>query len=495
MDEQKNQQNQTPVVPDYTSEINAMYDAQRQQQLQSLESAYNQNTQTLKNSLANNAKLYNERANDLSAQYERTRMNNNMRAASNGISTGAASQMDLAQQANYLNAFGGIRSAQADSEAAINQQIANLELTYKNAVSDAIANNDHERAAALLAEYKRRDEAAKEEQRYQEQMRRQAEQDALAREQYNAQVSRQAEQDAFAREQYNAQISRQAEQDAFTRQQYANSQALNKAQLLAQYGNFSGYAELYGQDVANAMQQYYDMMAGGSGSSSSRSSGSGYRGSGSTGSTGSTNGPGQFNNDIASQLKKVGDTATDANGNVYKVAGTRKDGSLIIVNQGNGQETALDILARRSQYANDEQFALGEMSRIRDQAAADASRYAQSQGMRMGSDEYNRFVQLYTQHALANNPDYADYQDMYQNESQLRVANKKAEQEKAKSEYLQKNATNNLSDASSYVNFVPEGGLNNSTTASQWANGVWDELVHRLTSPRNGKGQIISKKK
>lgn len=248
MDEQKNQQTANVSVPDYTNEINAMYDAQRQQQLQSLENAYNQNTQTLQSARANIAPTYNKQANDLNAQYERSRMNNNMQAAANGINTGVGSQMALAQQSNYLDAFGNIRSQQARAEQDLDQQLANLEINYKNSVSQALANNDHERAAALMAEYKRRDEAAKEQQRYND------------------------------------------------------NWALNKAQTLAQYGNFSGYAELYGQDVADAMQQYFNMMNGGG--SSGRGGGGSYSSSG--GDNG--NGPGTYGNDNGNVETEFDDT-------------------------------------------------------------------------------------------------------------------------------------------------------------------------------------------
>lgn len=314
MDEQKTAiQKPDAAVADYSNEINAMYDAQRQQQTQNLENAYNQNLSTLQQSKEQIAPTYFNQGNDLATQYERTRRNNNMRADMNGLNTGTASQMDLAQQSNYLSSYGQIRAAQANAERQADRQIADLEMNYKNSVAQALADNDYQRAAAMLSEYKRRDEAAKEEQRYQyqiqtaeqkyqDQLARQQEQDAFAREQYNNSLARQQEQDAFAREQYNNSLTRQQEQDAFARQQYNNSltrqqaqdefarqqyadqlarqqqqdafsreqynyqveqarnqQALNEAKQRAAYGDFSGYAGLYGQDVANSMQQFWAM--------------------------------------------------------------------------------------------------------------------------------------------------------------------------------------------------------------------------------------------
>lgn len=356
MDEQKNQQNQNPTVPDYTAEINAMYDAQRQQQLQSLESAYNQNTQTLQSSLKDVSRNYGAKANDLNAQYERSRMAMNEQMAANGLNVGAGSQAGLAQQSNYLNAFGKIGAEQANAEQNINQQIANLEMTYKNAVSDAIAKNDHERAAALLAEYKRRDEAAKEQQRYND------------------------------------------------------NWALNKAQTLAQYGNFSGYAELYGQDVANAMQQYYDMMNGGG--SSSRSGG--YGGSGGSGGGGGgdngTGGPGKFG----------GGGDTGRNNNVY-------DGP---VDAGTAA-----YLAGISKYGSDEAYYEAQLRSINQQSQSAALDAAYALGLPEGSNEFLRFINDYTAAANAQNDQYFYYKDELNKAQQRRkeeneATKKVAEQQK-----------------------------------------------------------------
>lgn len=370
MDEQKNQQNQQTAnvnVPDYTSEINAMYDAQRQQQLKSLEDAYNQNTQTLQSARADIAPTYNRQANDLNAQYERSRMNNNMQAAANGINTGVGSQMALAQQSNYLDAFGNIRAQQARAEQDLDQQLANLEINYKNSVSQAIANNDHERAAALMAEYKRRDEAAKEQQRY--------------------------------NDNWN----------------------LNKAQTLAQYGNFSGYAELYGQDVANAMQQYYDMMTGGSVGSSGRSSGSSYRGSGSSGNGGSGNGsegPGKFPN-AANQ--NSGMTTYEAPSGSENGAVNAWDNTLLLAMQANGgsEERALQSILQKNAQ----------------QAQHSAMQEAIRQGYIPGTSQFNSFVDRVASADLRSNIDYLTAQSALNElnaDKEGRKQKKASEAEKAK---------------------------------------------------------------
>lgn len=192
-------------VSDYSAEIAQLYDAQMAAQAQALETAYNQNLEAANYAKSQIDPAFNKQGNDLATQYERTRRNNNLRADMNGLNTGAASQMDLAQQSNFLDAFGKVRAAQAQATTEADRQIANLEIAYKSQVAQALAQNDYQKAAALMQEYQRRDNAAEEMRRYNQ---------------------------------------AQAEQDA---------------KIKAAYGDFSGYASLYGQDTANAMKQFWAM--------------------------------------------------------------------------------------------------------------------------------------------------------------------------------------------------------------------------------------------
>ena len=190
-------------VSDYSAEIAQLYDAQMAAQAQALETAYNQNLEAANYAKSQIAPQFTAQGNDLATQYERTRRNNNMQADMNGLNTGTGSQMALAQQSNYLDAFGKVRAAQAQATTEADRQIANLEIAYKSQVAQALANNDYQKAAALMQEYQRRDNAAEEMRRYNQ---------------------------------------AQAEQDAKVR---------------AAYGDFGGYAELYGQETANAMREFF----------------------------------------------------------------------------------------------------------------------------------------------------------------------------------------------------------------------------------------------
>lgn len=137
-----------------TDQINSMYDAQKQSQLAGLESAYNQsmsNAQAARDAIP---QQYQARANDLATQYERQRRNLNQQAAANGLNTGAGSQMQLALGSNFQRDYGGIRTAQQQALDTADRGIRDLQSAYQSQVQQAVANNDYERAQALLAEYK-----------------------------------------------------------------------------------------------------------------------------------------------------------------------------------------------------------------------------------------------------------------------------------------------------------------------------------------------------
>ena len=183
-------------VNDYTPAIQGLYGALLEAQLQQFQNAYDQNVATLQQNQQGINQAYVDQSNNLASQFEQTRRANNMKADLNGLNTGASSQMDLAQQSNYMSGQGQIAQSQANANAAAQNALANLETQYKNDISSAISSNNYQLAVALLNEWKDRDNAA-------------------------------------------------------------NSAQATQAATLAAYGDFSGYASLYGQDVADAMHQYW----------------------------------------------------------------------------------------------------------------------------------------------------------------------------------------------------------------------------------------------
>lgn len=168
--------------------VNDLYDAKQQSQLTQLESAYQASRAEAEAARDKLPGQYQQQANDLAAQYERNRRNFNMQAENSGLNTGTASQAALAQNSAYQRDMGALRTAQADAMTEADRGIAELERQYQANVSSAIADNDYQRAQALLNEYN----------------------------------------------------------NGYTRD-------LNTAKTLAAYGDFSGYAGLYGQETADSM--------------------------------------------------------------------------------------------------------------------------------------------------------------------------------------------------------------------------------------------------
>lgn len=147
---------QNPVTSQNSAQAQAieqMYAAQREAQLRQLEASYNQSLSDAQAAQAKIDPLYQGKANDLAVQYERNRRNYNQQAVGNGINTGTASQAALAMNSNYQRDYGALRTAQANAQAEADRGMANLQAQYQNAVSNAIAQNDYQKASALYQEY------------------------------------------------------------------------------------------------------------------------------------------------------------------------------------------------------------------------------------------------------------------------------------------------------------------------------------------------------
>ena len=173
---------------DRVNAINTMYDAQQQARLNELQNAYDLSRSDMQAAADQINPNFQRQANDLAVQYERNRRNFNEGAALNGINTGAGAQADLARASEYQRDFGNLRTAQANQMAEAERQMANLTASYQTNIQTALANNDYQRAAALLDEYN----------------------------------------NGYERD-------------------------LKNAQILAEFGDFTGYAGLYGQEQADNM--------------------------------------------------------------------------------------------------------------------------------------------------------------------------------------------------------------------------------------------------
>lgn len=209
------------------AQIRQLYADAQQSALAGLKTAYDQNLSDATAYRDQISPQYQQSMNALSAEYERQRRNNNMQAAANGLNTGAGSQMALAQSANYQANQAGLAAKENQALDEANRRLADLKQNYQNAIAEATANNNYKLAASLMEEYQNA---------------------------YNRQLNI---------ENTNYQRQQAVESQNYTRQwnedERAYSRGTEEAARKAQYGDFSGYADLYGEDIARNMELTWAM--------------------------------------------------------------------------------------------------------------------------------------------------------------------------------------------------------------------------------------------
>lgn len=218
---------------DYSQQIQDLYDKQKEAQLAQIQASYDQTKRQLAEAGEKIPAAYQQQQNALAGDYERNRANMNERMALNGINTGAGSQAALAQNAVYQSNSANLRQAQADAQAALERELANQEAQYQASIRQALADNDYQRAVALMKEMQDSESRAREQQSW-----------ALEQAKILA---------AYGDYSGFAQLYGQSAADSM-RAKEQQSDLMEKAKLLAGYGDFSGYAQLYGQDTADNMR-------------------------------------------------------------------------------------------------------------------------------------------------------------------------------------------------------------------------------------------------
>lgn len=236
-----------PENRDYSQQINDVYDRSRDAQLLALANGYDAVVRALDAAGEKIPAAYQAQGNALAGEYERQRQAMNERLAASGINSGTGSQAALAQNAGYLNGAAQIKQAQADAQAELERERVNREAEYRAAISEALANNDYQRAVALTQEMKDFQSRAT-----------QIAQMAMSIDQSlaGAQTSEWNRQDALRMQLAQMGIDldtlrANAGASALSRDQEA---ALEQAKLLAGYGDFSGFRQLYGQEAADNMR-------------------------------------------------------------------------------------------------------------------------------------------------------------------------------------------------------------------------------------------------
>ena len=221
--------------------INTLQDAAREKSLAALKTAYDTNAATIDEQAAKIPSLYHDAENQVAADNAQQTQKMNEYFAANGLNTGASGQAQLAQNTTAQDNIGSLEKAKADALNGVETKRTTLSAQYQNAIAEAIASNNYERAKSLYDEAVRVDESI---------------------------VSTALNQ---------AQLNYQAANDTYNR-------TAAQADTLAQYGNFSGYSNLgYTPAQTNSMSAAYQAALAAKAAKSSGSRGGSGGGSGSSG--------------------------------------------------------------------------------------------------------------------------------------------------------------------------------------------------------------------
>lgn len=146
-----------PTLPTYTPQIdatNTLYDSALAKSKAALEAAYNSSKLALEQAKAKIPATYQAQANTTAANAEKEKQAFNEQAAYSGLNTGTGSQVQLAMANQAMADQASIRAAEANALQDAENQLSALYVEYQGNIAQAIANNEYDRAAALLAEYK-----------------------------------------------------------------------------------------------------------------------------------------------------------------------------------------------------------------------------------------------------------------------------------------------------------------------------------------------------
>lgn len=195
-----------------------MIAAQKRAAIAQINNAYQQNVNAINRAGEGVDTRYQNARNQAAGASELAARNFNEYAAAAGLNSGAGGQAELARNVALQNNLNELSTAEAQTYADLEQQMANAEVEYNNAIAEAEANGDAALAAAL----------------YQEKVRvQQANMEALM-------------------QQY--QMDLQNQQLQYQQQQDAASSALAERQQMAQYGNaFLEMGLMPSQEMLDAM--------------------------------------------------------------------------------------------------------------------------------------------------------------------------------------------------------------------------------------------------
>lgn len=147
------------VYQPQTQAVNQVYDALNDSTMAQLLAAYNNSKAELEYAMGKLPGLYQEQRNATAANSEREKQAFREQAAASGLNYGNRSQAALAFSNNLQNSLGQLNTAEANALADAQQQLTQLYNNYQQQIAQAVAENNYQRAAALLQEYRAQQES------------------------------------------------------------------------------------------------------------------------------------------------------------------------------------------------------------------------------------------------------------------------------------------------------------------------------------------------
>lgn len=148
----------TMALPSYQAQddyVTSLYDSALTNSMQSLMSAYENSRANLSHTLEQIPETYQTQRNAVAADSERQKAAFNERAASVGMNAGNGTQAALAFSNTLQNNLGALDKAQANAINEGNFQLDQLYREYQQQVAQAVAQNDYQKATALLEEHQK----------------------------------------------------------------------------------------------------------------------------------------------------------------------------------------------------------------------------------------------------------------------------------------------------------------------------------------------------
>ena len=139
--------------------VNRLYEARQRAQIQALRDAYDQNMLTYQAAREDIAPVFEAQKNATAAESERQRAAFNEYAAARGLNSGAGGQAELARGNVLAGNLNALNTEQARQETEIDRSIAALKAQYQNQIAQAKADNDYQRLAELLTEYRTQEQS------------------------------------------------------------------------------------------------------------------------------------------------------------------------------------------------------------------------------------------------------------------------------------------------------------------------------------------------